>query len=252
MPLGDFTEQAEAYGRARPSYPDDLLKALIAHVGVSAGDAIADLGAGTGLLTEQLAARGFRVTAVEPNEAMRRQAKPLAGVRWVDGTFESSGLETGSQTWAVAAQAFHWADPPRALPEVKRLLKPGGFFTVLWNNREHDRHPVLAWTREAIQRHVPGFDDNYRDEEWSAVLTSTGDFAEVVCHETRHVVPMDGERYLNLWRSHNRLQALAGKERLAAFLQELTEYLVACGDEPIGVSYLCRAWTARAVPQAKS
>ncbi|HVX61433.1 MAG TPA: class I SAM-dependent methyltransferase [Pirellulales bacterium] len=252
MPLGDFTEQAEAYGRARPSYPDDLLNALIARVGVSAGDAIADLGAGTGLLTEQLAARGFRVTAVEPNEAMRRQAKPLAGVRWVDGTFESSGLETGSQTWAVAAQAFHWADPPRALPEVKRLLKPGGFFTVLWNNREHDRHPVLAWTCEAIQRHVPGFDDNYRDEEWSAVLTSTGDFAEVVCHASRHVVPMDRERYLNLWRSHNRLKTLAGQERLAAFLQELTQYLAARGDEPIGVSYLCRAWTARAVPQAKS
>ena len=246
MSLGDFTEQAEAYSRARPGYPDDLLDALIAHVGVSPGDAVADLGAGTGLLTEQLAARGFQVTAVEPNEAMRRQAKPLAGVRWVDGTFESSGLAAGSQSWATAGQAFHWADPPRALPEVKRFLKPGGFFTVLWNNREHDRHPVLAWTREAILRHVPGFDDNYRDDEWGSVLTSTGDFGDVAYHETRHVVSMDVERYLNLWRSHNRLKALAGAERLAAFLQELTQYLAAAGDEPIEVSYLCRAWTARA------
>ncbi len=67
MPLGDFSEQADAYGRARPSYPAELIDALVAHVGAKPGDAVADLGAGTGLFTELLAARGFCVTAVEPN-----------------------------------------------------------------------------------------------------------------------------------------------------------------------------------------
>ncbi|HXT58535.1 MAG TPA: class I SAM-dependent methyltransferase, partial [Pirellulales bacterium] len=138
MTLGDFSEQAEAYARARPSYPAELLDALVEHVGVKRGDAVADLGAGTGLLTGLLAARGFEVAAVEPNEPMRRQAKPLTGVRWINGTFEATGLSPASQRWAVAAQAFHWADPARALPEVRRILRPGGFFTVLWNNREYD------------------------------------------------------------------------------------------------------------------
>ncbi len=85
MPLGDFTEQAEAYGQARPSYPDDLLDALMEHVGVSAGDSVVDLGAGTGLLTEQLAARGFRVIAVE---SAGRQGTPgglSAGIEAIPG-----------------------------------------------------------------------------------------------------------------------------------------------------------------------
>jgi SAM-dependent methyltransferase len=243
MTLGDFSEQAEAYARARPGYPAELLDALVLRVGAAAGDAVADLGAGTGLLTELLAARGFQVAAVEPNEAMRRQAKPLAGVRWIDGTFEATGLPAASQRWAVAAQAFHWADPPRALPEVRRILAPGGFFTVLWNNREHDRHPALLWTREAIQRHRPGFDDSYRSRDWGKTLTSSGDFADIAYAEVRHAVFMSAARYLDLWRSHNRLRTLSTPEQFAAFMRELTEYLAARGDEPIEVSYLCKAWT---------
>lgn len=67
MTLGDFSEQADAYSRARPGYPAGLVDALVAHVGIKPGDAVADLGARTGLFTELLVARGLRVTAVEPN-----------------------------------------------------------------------------------------------------------------------------------------------------------------------------------------
>ena len=87
MTLGDFSAQADAYARARPTYPVELIDRLVAHVGVKLGDAVADLGAGTGIFTELLAARGFKVTAVEPNEPMRRQAKPLANATWTSGTF---------------------------------------------------------------------------------------------------------------------------------------------------------------------
>jgi hypothetical protein len=104
---------------------------------------------------------------------------------------------------------------------------------------------VLVWTREAIHRHRPGFDDNYRDMKWGDVLVSTGDFTGVTYFESRHVVPMSPERYLDLWRSHNRLRTLSTPEQFAAFMKELTDYLASRGDEPIEVSYLCKAWTAR-------
>src|SRR5436309_2388930 len=69
--LGDFTAQAQAYRRARPTYPPSLVAAVAACVGARAGDRVADIGAGTGIFTEQLAGLGFRVSAIEPNAAMR-------------------------------------------------------------------------------------------------------------------------------------------------------------------------------------
>ena len=133
---GDFTAQAEAYARARPGYPAEIVDRVVAAAGVRPGDAVADLGAGTGLFTALLAARGLRVTAVEPNAAMRARAPVIAGVDWVDGSFEAAGLPAASQRWVVAAQAFHWADPQRALPELHRVLGARGAFTVLWNDRD--------------------------------------------------------------------------------------------------------------------
>src|SRR4051812_40577488 len=110
MTLGNFSAQAEAYQRARPTYPESLLDELIADAQVSAGDAVADFGAGTGIFTRMLVQCGFAVTAIEPNDEMRmRAAVPEA--TWINGTFEASTVETESQHWAVASQAFHWAYP---------------------------------------------------------------------------------------------------------------------------------------------
>jgi ubiquinone/menaquinone biosynthesis C-methylase UbiE len=244
--LGDFTSQADSYGRARPGYPAELVDSLVKHLGLVPGDPVVDLGAGTGLFTQLLAARRFSVTAVEPNEAMRSQAPPMLGVVWLAGTFEATGLPASSQRWAVAAQAFHWADPARALPEIRRILQPNGSLTVLWNNRQNERSDILAWTREAIRRHVPDFEESYRAKaDWPRILTQTGDFAGVVCHESEHVVTMPRERYLELWRSHNRLATTAGVARLQAFRDDLRAYLLQRNVPTVNVPYLTKAWTVR-------
>ncbi len=245
MTLGDFSPQAAAYREARPHYPPQLVKRLITEVEISEGDPVVDIGAGTGIFTALLAQHGFSITAIEPSSDMRKHGELLPQTNWIEATFEKTTLDDASQAWAVAAQAFHWADVPRALPEIRRILKPGGSFTALWNNRLNERSDVLRWTMDAISRHVPEFDHHYRARDWKHELLSTGDFTEVIYHREEHAVWMSRQRFLNLWRSHNRLNTTAGPQRFAALMVEVEQHLTErCGDD-VEIPYACEAWTAR-------
>ena len=242
--LGDFTEQADAYRRSRPAYPDELIDMLVADAGLAYGDPVADFGAGTGIMTRMLIERGFVVSAIEPNESMRSRAE-VPEARWLAGTFEQSLLATTSQRWAIAAQAFHWADPVRALPEIRRVLQPGCLFTVLWNNRANPADNTLSWTDAAIRRHVPEFDEAYRNRQWKEILESTGDFTFVTQRTVSHTIPMSRDRFLQLWKSHNRLNTIVGPIRFAAFFVELSEHLEQHSIDQVIVRYDCESWSAR-------
>ena len=246
MTLGDFSQQAETYDLSRPDYPRALVETLASEASVTPGDDVADFGAGTGIFTRLLLELGFNVSAIEPNNAMKQRAN-LPGATWVDGTFESSKLPAESQSWAVAAQAFHWAQPEAALPEIHRVLRPNGVFTVLWNDRDNENCDVLQWTEEAIRRHVPEFDEAYRARPWGEILQSTGHFESLSHRIQRHTVTMNRERYLNLWRSHNRLNNTAGHERFEAFFTDLSNQLESENINTIGVPYACNAWSVRRV-----
>ncbi|MEZ4241966.1 MAG: class I SAM-dependent methyltransferase [Myxococcota bacterium] len=151
-PRRRFTATVDRYDRYRPDYPEALVDALS---DLAVGAAVVELGAGTGILSRQLAARGLSVTAVEPNEAMRTAGAAHAdssGVRWVAGSAEQTGLAAASADLVVGAQAFHWFDLDRALPEIDRLLVPGAWAVAAWNDRvEHGfaaayDEVLLAWS----------------------------------------------------------------------------------------------------------
>ena len=130
-----FASAAEVYERARPSYPPDAIDWLLAQAGVGEGDTIVDLGAGTGKLTRLLVPSGARVIAVEPIPEMRAL---IAVGEAVDGTAEEIPLADGSADLVTVAQAFHWFDLDRALPEIHRVLRPGGALALVWNMRDLD------------------------------------------------------------------------------------------------------------------
>lgn len=128
-----FGAAASEYERARPSYPDAAVDWLMP----SGARTILDLGAGTGKFTRALVSRGLDVLAVEPLDEMRAiLQQQLPDVRALAGTAESIPLQDASVDAVTAAQAWHWVDPPRALPEVARVLRPGGALCLIWNRRD--------------------------------------------------------------------------------------------------------------------
>jgi SAM-dependent methyltransferase len=152
-PTERFTGRVESYRRYRPGYPAEVVEPLRREFGLGSEAQIADVAAGTGLLTEVLLEAGFAVTAVEPNAEMRAACGTLETkyprLRVVAGTAEATGLADASVDLITVAQAMHWFDLEKTKAEFARVLKPGGWCAVLYNNRRlsgdafHDGYEAL-------------------------------------------------------------------------------------------------------------
>ena len=134
-----FTDRARFYHEHRPRYPVELLTLLVDRCGFSSQAIVADIGSGTGILSELLLSYGNRVFGVEPNSPMRAIAERNLGqnpkFHSVNGTAEATTLPDASVEYVTAAQAFHWFDRSRAEVEFARILKPNGWIVLVWNER---------------------------------------------------------------------------------------------------------------------
>lgn len=152
-----FTNRVENYAKYRPNYPWEVIELLRADCGLTADSVVADIGSGTGISTELLLKNGNRVFAVEPNPQMRSTAEALlgsySGFTSVEGTAESTGLQSNTVDFVVAAQAFHWFDQEKARLEFVRILKPGGWVVLVWNERRLDSTPFLRDCEELLLRY---------------------------------------------------------------------------------------------------
>jgi SAM-dependent methyltransferase len=132
----------------------DLLEAAC---GLTRASVIADIGAGTGILTALLARNGNETFAIEPNGAMRDACVKLltdcANVHVRDGRAEETGLPDHCIDIVAAGQAFHWFEPHQTRAEFVRILKPGGSCVLIWNVRERTSTPFLADYEALLQRY---------------------------------------------------------------------------------------------------
>lgn len=213
-----FSSVASLYERYRPSYPQALIDWLVETARLGPGAHIADLGCGTGISSRLLAARGFDVVGIDPNEEMLERARAAGGgPRYLRGEATATGLAGGSMNLVTAAQAFHWFDVAAALREIARILVEGGWAAAFWNVRAAT--PVM----DDYERLLHTFSAEYvrlRDpEETLGELREAVGGAPVREAEFGHSLAMDREAFFG--RVHSASYVEHGVDDLAAFDREL-------------------------------
>jgi len=162
-PTQRFSDRVDHYIGTRPHYPRALVEVLRKECTLAPAAVIADLGCGTGFLAELFVENGNPVFGVEPNENMRRAAERLfegkPNFRSVEGTAEATTLHGASTDFVTAGQAFHWFDRGRSRTEMARILKPGGWVVLVWNDRKKGASRFL----EAYEEFLLAFGTDYRE-----------------------------------------------------------------------------------------
>jgi SAM-dependent methyltransferase len=236
-----FASAAEVYERARPSYPEDAIDWLFEQTGVGAGDTVVDLGAGTGKLTRLLVRSGARIVAVEPIPEMRA----LIGVgEVVDGTAEDIPLPDGSAALVTVAQAFHWFDHDRALPEIHRVIRPGGFLALVWNMRD-TADPVQGGIEDLLTQYrgpLPA----QREGKWRAPLAASRLFGEIRSATFRYEQMFTADDLADRVASTSFVAAMSEEERLPLLAQ--VRELVAGRDEPFPFPYVTEVSVSPRMP----
>ncbi|MFG2148149.1 class I SAM-dependent methyltransferase [Streptomyces sp. NPDC048696] len=145
-----FDTAAAQYAANRPSYPPALLDAVEERAtSPLKGAVVADVGAGTGIATALLRERGARVVAVEPGAAMAAELRrALPDVPLVRGDGDHLPLASACADFITYAQAWHWTDVTRSVPEARRVLRPGGTLAVWWNTTDH----TVGWLADQDAR----------------------------------------------------------------------------------------------------
>ncbi|WP_432833966.1 class I SAM-dependent methyltransferase [Dactylosporangium sp. CA-092794] len=209
-----FGAAADLYNRIRPSYPVEALRWAL-------GDEprqVVDLGAGTGILTRQLAELGHRVVAVEPDDKMREQIEGDARAG------SATGIPVGdeSQDAVTAGQAYHWFAGDAAHTEIARVLRPGGAFVPIWNVRDES----VGWVAELSEV----FD---------------GHRARSVLDERRMTPDQFGPRFAPAELRLFRWSAEHSAESLVELIRSRSYYLVSDPDTQAGLERRVRELAAR-------
>lgn len=243
----DYTSLADSYLK-RPDYADDAINKMIEKCQLQQNDVVCDIGAGVGHLTLMMAKRGYKVYAVEPNDAMRangsRKTKticPIGEVFWSEGTGENTRLDTNKFNLVTFGSSFNVVDRVKALEEVKRISKPRAWFACMWNHRNVN-DPTQKKVEEIICSWIPGYNYGLRREDQGEFLQKSACFSsvEMIQEQVSHSVSV--KDWVEAWRSHATLQRQAG-ENFHKIVDEIENYLKnEIIDEKFMIPYQTKMW----------
>jgi ubiquinone/menaquinone biosynthesis C-methylase UbiE len=208
-----FGGVVDAYDRARPTYPREAAEWLIGQQAAT----VLELGAGTGKLTAQLVDLGHDVVATDPDPVMlERLARNLPETRTIVASAEDLPLGAQAYDVVVAAQAFHWFDLDQALPEIARVLKPGGHLALVWNTRDES----IPWVRRLGA--IIGTQEQL--DEPAEALTASELFGEVEQASFTHWQQIDRKSIQDLVLSRSNVAVLDEEGRAAKLAEVLAFY----------------------------
>jgi SAM-dependent methyltransferase len=168
-----FSDRVENYVRYRPGYPTEVIPELKTECGLAASQVVADIASGTGIWTRPLLENGNPVCGVEPNAEMREAGARLLAAfpkfTSVAGTAEATTLADHSVDLVTAAQAAHWFDRAGARREFVRILKPGGWLVLLWNERLTDSTRFLRDYEQLLLTYGTDYQDIRHEHTTDAV-----------------------------------------------------------------------------------
>lgn len=239
-----FGAWADQYDRWRPGYPPDAVRWLLGGEGdgVPRTRRVLDLGAGTGRLSIAVAALGHHVIAVEPDDGMRAVAERALPGRTLAGTAEGIPLEPGSVDVVVAGQAYHWFDPERAIPEIARVLRPGGRLGIVWNIRDER----VDWVA-ALLAIVGGEDRMASMKEPAPVLGAY--FGPVERELFAHEQQLDTEALVSLAGSWSYVALRDDRDDVLEAIRELTRtHPQLAGRSAFGLPYVTNTFRATRRP----
>jgi len=208
-----FGSVADAYERGRPTYPAEAVRWMLGERPLT----VLELGAGTGKLTRVLTELGHDVHATDPDAAMLQiLEQQLPGVRTARASAEDIPLGNDSVDAVIAAQAFHWFDLDRALPEVARVLRPSGRLCLVWNMRNEK----IPWVRRLGS--IIGTQEQLRDPAQALIFSELFGFVED--REFTHWQTIDRQSVQDLVLSRSNVAVLDEDARAAKLAEVLAFY----------------------------
>jgi ubiquinone/menaquinone biosynthesis C-methylase UbiE len=248
---GDFSELADNYAKYRPGYSKSVLDSLISIVDKNDID-FADVGAGTGIWTRAVAGHKniSSITAVEPNDNMRKQEeldKNNVNIKWIKGSGEKTNLKDNSYDLVSMASSFHWVDFDKGMKEFSRVLRSGGRFVAIWNPRYLEDNPVLVDIENKVKELTPKIKrvssgKSKFVKELTDKFLLLDEFDDLIFIEGRHSINLTKEQYIGAWHSVNDIQFQMG-DKWYEFMQYVEDKIFDL--EYIKSTYLTRAWSIR-------
>ncbi|MDR0930804.1 MAG: class I SAM-dependent methyltransferase [Clostridiales bacterium] len=216
--------KAKIYNAYRPPYPKEFIALLCDKLSVTNKSIIADVGSGTGMLTERFLETGASVYGVEPNDEMRAVAEEnLANFNnftSVKGFDKDTTLPQNSVDFVVAGLAFHFFDRLAFAKECKRILHPDGKVCLIWNNRSYDSE-IYKKSSAICRKYCPTYKGMFGDITYNTPEIFEDIFGKNCEYcEFKYDYPMNKDYFVNMFLTFS-YTPNEGDENYNAFVGEL-------------------------------